>query len=192
MVHTSLLVRRHHHLNALAHCSLHGSCRVSTARNSPSYQPLSPRSGLSPIASCHPANLLAFPALTTRRMLCLNQLPLRNGHLEPTCQVALLTACLLLSQEDAHQGTLQAVWPGSLLPIYQGSNHRTSYSYKRLACCTHLYPGWRLFALLLLKQHCIRLTGTDHNTSIGMSSLTPVPLTLIIACKPNWGVQWGI
>ena len=70
------------------------NCRVLTAHNSPSYLPLGLLSGPSLITSCPLPNPFTLSTLTTRRMLCLNQLQPQNGLLDRICQVAPLTACL--------------------------------------------------------------------------------------------------
>lgn len=95
-------------------------CRVLTAHNSPNYQPPSPLSGPSLKAACQPPSPPSMSTLTTRRMLCLKSAVPEN-LLDLLWQVHSLTACLLLSQEDASAGTLRALWTETLLPVYPGS-----------------------------------------------------------------------
>ncbi|DBB14966.1 TPA: hypothetical protein ACH3X3_004562 [Trebouxia sp. C0006] len=92
-------------------------CRVSTAHNSPNYQPPSPLSGPSLKAACHPPSPPNVSTLTTRRMLCLKS-AVPESLLDLLWQVHSLTVCLLLSQEDAVAGTLRPLWAETLLPIY--------------------------------------------------------------------------
>lgn len=54
-------------------------------------------------------------------MLCLNPALPAESPLGLICQVALLTAYLLLSQEDASLGTLQSMWSATLIPVYPGN-----------------------------------------------------------------------
>ena len=149
----------------------HGNCRVLTAHSSPSCQLLSLLSGSALIASCHHASLLAMPALTTRRMLCLNQHPPQKGHLGHICQVAPLTACLLLSQEDAAGlATLQAIWAGSLLPVHTGSI--TAIMGQQLHSALQICTG-------CLLQAAWHQAQTTVHISLGHKPASPVDMALL-------------
>ena len=112
-------------------------CRVLTAHNSPNYQPPSPLSGPSLKAACHPPSPPSVSTLTTRRMLCLKS-AVPESLLDLLWQVHFLTACLLLSQEDASAGTLRPLWAETFLPVYPGSvalgDHTVAPLWKEHSC----------------------------------------------------------
>ena len=70
-------------------------------------------------------------------MLCLKS-AVPESLLDLLWQVHFLTACLLLSQEDASAGTLQPLWAETFLPFYPGSvaleDHTVAPLWKEHSC----------------------------------------------------------